>query len=177
MWCPDRAGAVRAALGAALLLATAACDFRPLYGADGGRTVAALADVKVLTIADRPGQILRTMLVERLNPAGEPARPAYTLQVRLSERIEELGVRKDATATRGNLILSAAYTLAENKSGRRLASGTTHSVNSYNILTNEFATLSAEQDARRRALRAVSEEIKARVALALRRAALAERRG
>ena len=58
--------------------------------------------------------------------------------------------------------------------GQQLTSGTSVSINSYNILSNEFATFSAEQDARERGLREIADDIKVRLAIFFQRARRAQ---
>ena len=74
-------------------------------------------------------------------------------------------MRKDETATRANLILSASFTLRELESERVLLQGRTSSVNSFNILANQFATDFSEADARERALRELSDNIRVRLGI------------
>lgn len=157
--------------GAALLLmalALSACGFQPLYGRgqDGAASPAAqMAAVRIAPLRDRIGQQLRNLLRDRLNPLGQPSNPAYDLQIILVETRQELGIRKDETATRANLIVSANFSLLEVGSGRVLLRGLTTSTNSYNILTSQFATTSTESNARKRALREVSDEIRTRLGI------------
>lgn len=154
------------AVGFALLLT--GCGFRPLYGEGTAGSAENLASIRVAPIQDRIGQKLYTLLQERLTPRGTPARPDYTLEVRLNEAVQDLAIRKDESATRSNLIINASYTLTatERNSPRRLV-GTATSYNSYDRVTSEFATLSAQEDARDRALRTVADEIRTRIAAAL----------
>jgi LPS-assembly lipoprotein len=173
-----RRGRALACLAAALAL-LAACGFEPLYGESSGAGPAALARVRVAPIRDQPdptgrsvsiaraAQLLRGHLLDRIAPRGEAAAPLYELRVRLTESKSELGLRTDETATRGRLDLVAAYELTRLDHGRPVLTSTTRSVVSYNILRNQFATLSAENDARRRAAREVSETIANRVAAAI----------
>ena len=151
---------------AALLLS--ACGFQPLYGSPGdGRPGPAeeLAAIRIAPLPDRTGQQMHNLLRDRLNPNGQPRDAAYLLVIALSEAKQELGIRKDETATRANLILSADFSLREAASQKVLFSGVASSTNSYNILTNHFATLFAEKDARERALRELSEDIRTRLAV------------
>lgn len=158
--------------GAAAILSlaalTGACGYQPIYGtAPGiaGETVAAeLAQIRIAVIPNRTGQILRNYLIRSLNPDGRPDRPLYTLNVRVSEVEEDLGIRKDDTATRANLVVSANFRLVD-RDGQPVTSGTVQTITSYNLLLDQFATLSAERDARDRALRQISEDIRTRLAL------------
>ena len=152
----------------ALVLLTG-CGFTPLHGPQQASVNAttALQQISVPPIPERLGQLLRIELTNRLNPTGPPATPVYVLSVNVRENKRNLAFRKDATATRANLIISANFELTDIQAKKGLISGTVRSVNSYNILDADFATLSAESDARRRATRYLATEIKARLGIFL----------
>ena len=115
------------------------------------------------------GQQLRNMLAERLSPRGRNERTDYRLTVTLTERKQSLAIKVDETATRANLTISANFKLVALRNSQLGSfNGKAFSTNSYNILESDFATLSAESDARNRALRTLAEEIRIRVAAALR---------
>jgi LPS-assembly lipoprotein len=144
----------------------AGCGFESLYGESSTQDVDGdLAAIEITLIADRIGQQLHNTLRDGLNPRGKPVRPLYTLQVELDESIEELAIRKDETATRANLSLRANFDLLATSDGAVLVSGSSLSTTSYNILSSEFATLSALADARRRGVRALGNDIKTRLSL------------
>lgn len=166
MWCRDSSGrALACAL--ALAMTVAACGFEPLYARRDEAIVRSLETVEVAPIADRRGQILRTLLVSGLTPRGRRQRPRFVLRVSLDESRQELAVRKDKLATRANLMLKAVFSLHAAPDGDNLFAATVNSTSSFNILDSDFATLSAESDARARSLREISEEITARVAIFL----------
>lgn len=148
------------------LTALAGCGYQPLYAEtqSGVAISEELAAVKVEIIPDRRGQILRNYLLQSLNPSGQPDSPDYSLRVNVSEVRQDLGIQDDATRTRSNLRVTATYTL-NTVGGERVTSGTITSITSYNVLADEFATLSAERAARDRALRQLSEDIRTRLAL------------
>ncbi len=161
-----RLGAAALLLGAGLVLS--GCGFQPLYAPSAPQAASPIdrmAAIRIAPMPDRIGQQMHNLLRDRLNPRGQPGDPAYRLDVRLSESRRELGIRKDETATRANLILSARFTLREIDSKRVLLQETARSVNSYNILTSQFATAFSEADARERALRELSESIRTRLAI------------
>ena len=144
----------------------AACGFRPLYeGRATGTVTADLATIKVNVIHDRPGQQLRNELIDRLNPRGAPKKALYHLDVRLTEARQELGIRKDETATRANIEESATFVLMRAEDGEIVYRGSSRATTSYNIVTSEFGALSAESDARRRALEDLSHDITSRLGL------------
>ena len=151
-----------------LALTVSACGFQPLYGRGDGQTLSTvehMAAIRIAPLPDRIGQQMHNLLRDRLNPLGQPRKPGYRLDVRLSETREELGIRKDETATRANLVLSVTFKLTELDSSRLLLQGNTSSVNSFNILTRQFATKFSESDARDRALRELSDDIRVRLGI------------
>lgn len=169
-----RARGAGRALGLAVLLLAGAtlagCGFQPLYGeAAGGPVVAELTQIRVAPIADRSGQVLRNDLIQQLNPTGRPDTPAYVLNIGLSETTQQLAIRETDVATRANLVVTANYALTGND-GTRVTNGSVRTITSYNILRDEFATLSARRDALDRALRQISEDIRTRLALHFNRA-------
>lgn len=154
----------------AVVLAMAAlsgCGFEPLHSRLGGAEAARLAEIKILPILDREGQILSNFLRDRLTPLGAPRKPKYFLSIKVTENQVSLGVRADEFATRANLNVVAAFNLhAADGSGRKF-SGQATSTSSFNMLSSSFATLSAEKDARERSLRQISDEIKSRISIYL----------
>jgi LPS-assembly lipoprotein len=157
---------VAAPVMATLLLG--ACGFQPVYSVQRNANAAALATIAIAPIEDRMGQQLRTLLRAGLSPKGPADRALYRLTVKLTETKAELALRKDESATRANLTLSAAFVLERLPPyPPGIANGSAISINSYNVLESDYATLSAENDARARALRTLAEEIRLRVATAI----------
>lgn len=150
--------------------ALSACGFSPLYGeygvSDAPGVTEALTTVRIRPLPDRQGQKLRQVLRERIQPKGLSAHPAYDLDVQLATRIEEVGIRLDATSSRANFILTATFFLTE--SGARIYSDRVQAIISYNILDEQYATVASQADAENRAIRRVGEEIKTRLAVFLR---------
>lgn len=157
-----RRGAVMLLLcGAALALG--GCGFQPLYARPDNTAngpIQDMASVRVAPLPDRTGQILHNMLSDRLNPGGPPAEPVYELDVELKESIEEVAIRRDETATRANLKLSAEYALRRRGTNEVVLKGQSLTTTTYNILSSQFATYTSEEDARKRALRELSDDIR-----------------
>jgi len=152
------------------LFVPAACGFQPLYGeqqvATGGLDpVEYLAAIRVAPMPDRPGQQMHNLLRDRLNPRGQPIRPRYLLVVELGEARENLGIRVDETATRANLTVIARFALRDAGTGDVLYRSDARSTNSFNILSSQFATDVAENDARERGLREVADSIRTRLGI------------
>ena len=166
MWSSRTTAAARTA-ALALALLTSACGFQPLYGTATGETpmIDDLSQVEVAVIPERSGQILRNYLLVELNPRGRPDRPSYLLDVSISERVQRLGVRVDDTAVRANLRFQADIVLFATADDAPVLRRQLNTVTSYNILEDEFATLSSEEAARDRALRQLSEDIRTQLAL------------
>lgn len=143
-----------------------ACGFRPLHAPRGGRGgVADLAFVKVESIADRSGQLVRNELLELLNPHGLAVRQVYLLRVLLEETREGLAFQKDDTVTRRNLSLSGEFILRDLRVDTAVLEGRTRAVAAYNVVQSDYANLIAEKDARTRAASNVAQDIATRVAI------------
>ncbi len=145
----------------------AGCGFRAVHSQKTGASAVHLAEIRIAPIADRIGQQLHNLLRDKLAPMGPPTSPRYVLSVKLSESRRNLAVRKDETATRANLVIRASFRLTRAVDDEILLTTSAVSANSYNILRSDFATLSAENDARARAVRQISEEIKTRIGIYL----------
>jgi LPS-assembly lipoprotein len=157
------------AIAAAVYVSVAGCGFEPLHARKTGAAPSSLAEIRIETIADRIGQQLHKLLLDKLNPKGRPAAARYVLSVKLSESLQKLGVRKDEVATRANLVMRASFRLARANDDFTLLTASAISANSYNILRSDFATLSAENDARASAVRELSDEIRTRIGIYLSR--------
>jgi len=148
----------------------AGCGYHPLYGrhgADNASSVDEMALIRIEAIPDRIGQQMYNMLRERLNPYGKPEQPKYALSIALTETHENLFLEKDETATRANLTLKASFILRRLDDNSIVVSGSSRSVGSYDILSSQFASVVSEEDARERTARAISDDIRTRLALAL----------
>jgi len=151
----------------ALIGLLAACGFHPLYGrpASDADVAPQLAQIFIEPIADRIGQVLHNQLRDRLTPRGVPREARYRLNVALDFARSPVALQKDQSVTRVNLTVRANYVLSDAQSGSTVSSGTTRSVAAFNVVRSDFATLSAERDAERRAVRDLGDEISTRLAV------------
>lgn len=154
-------------LGSALLLA--GCGFHPLY-ANHGRSGfdADLASIKVNTINDRSGQVLAITLRDGLNPRGARVEMRYTLDVQVTSGIEDLGLRPDGTASRREVTTTAKFTLKDVKKTDDttvVLQGSTHSVSSYDVLADNYATVVAQHSAEERTMHDIGDDILLRLEL------------
>lgn len=142
----------------------AGCGFEPLHRSTAqGSAAETLAAIRVEPIADRSGQVLRNLLLDRLSPRGAPARPEYQLRVRLQEPRQTLALRRDDVISRMGYSASASFDLFD-ASGRRVFAGTSNYATDYEITNSEFATLVSAQNARDRVLELVGDDIRNQLA-------------
>ena len=142
----------------------AGCGFRPMYGKHSTAPVSQeLSLVHIETIEDRQGQLLRNRLLTLLNPTGSPAKPRYGLKVDLSESISNQFKREDETITNVDFRLKASFSLRDLRTGSTLLSGQSSAVSAYDLVAAEAYKLAAEEDARRKTVRLLADDIKTRV--------------
>jgi len=158
-------GKVTGALTAVLALAIAGCGFQPMHSQRSNASAAALATIDIGLIADRTGQILRNELLQEMQPQGPARQQPYLLTVTLAEYLRDLALKRNDAATRANLTLVASFVVSQGSNGLLIHSGSARSVNAYNILTSDFATLSARENARKRGARQLALEIKERISV------------
>jgi LPS-assembly lipoprotein len=152
------------------LVCLASCGFRPLYadrGGGGGTADPVLASISVEPIADRIGQILATYLRDGFNPTGTAVVPRYTLIVRVTTARRDIGIRKDATATRTQVDVVASYVLVRASDHASLFTATSRATDAFDVIDNDYATTVAETTAQQRVMRVIGIEIQTRVALYL----------
>jgi LPS-assembly lipoprotein len=158
-WIPAFAG---------MTLLMSGCSFHPLYGTPGNpdqkSNVAELQQIRVDTIADRAGQLLRNALIDQLQPEGVPPPPVYELIITYNEGQADLGLNNNATTTRGQLTFSANFKLRDIADGKSETSGSAQEIVGYNIQYSEFGTIVSRDDAEQRAVRALADNIAARLA-------------
>lgn len=146
-------------------LALTGCGFHPLYGKQANpEVVPELASVKIDSIKDRVGQQLRNLLYTRLNPKGEPDKPKYLLETQLRESQVSLAIQKTEVATRASLNISVTYHLRDMTTGATLYASTSRATASYDLVQSEYANLAAAQDAERRSLQEVADDMTHRLA-------------
>ncbi len=145
------------------------CGFKPLYGSAAGVSApqASFAAVEIANIPNWEGQFLRNALIDRIYAQnGRPQNAAYILQVsKVRAKRNELGVRKDATATHVQLRIETTMTLTAPSSGTMLLKRELKSFGAYNIFDSQYATMTAETAAREQALLELADQITQELAL------------
>jgi LPS-assembly lipoprotein len=148
----------------------AGCGFQPLYAPPGGG--AAIGPVHVAEIDGKAGHVLRTEL-DRILAVENNGSPPMELAITLLEQVTPLGIRRDESATRAELRLTANYVLTPAGGGRAIR-GSVVSVVNYDVPTQAFGEIAAQDDARERAAETMAQRFRAE--LALRMAQLREAR-
>jgi LPS-assembly lipoprotein len=162
-----------AILFSTILLLTA-CGFTPLYGkggAQGAGVQEKFQQVQIANIPDRPGQILRNNLVDRLYHDGAPAAPRYMLSVAgIQQKSTALDITPDSSSTRSELRLLTTLNLKEISTGKILMTRDLLAVASYDVLGNEYTTLVTQESVRENALNDLAQQIETQLALYFNRA-------
>ncbi|WP_165585432.1 LPS assembly lipoprotein LptE [Roseococcus sp. SYP-B2431] len=176
---PGRRGLLLSSLGLASA-GLAGCGFRPVYGPEGGRNVAAanepalqeqLASVRVAPIGERTGQVLRRSLQRQFEGLRPGTQARYDLVVGLSFQAEGLGYRRDGTLTRVRYVATGTWILATAAVPPVVVDrGTVRTFDDFNTPDLQFFAADASRDEmERRLLTEVSDRIVIGVAVALRR--------
>jgi LPS-assembly lipoprotein len=159
----------RRSLLALALLPLAACGFHPLYSEAVQREEnPQLAGIIVSQIPDRYGQQLELALREALNPEGLRVKPLYRLNIGVTVQRIDLGIQRDASSTRGRINAYATFTLYDVTTNHQIYVSRTQSTSAFNILQDAFAAEVAEEDARTRTVRDLTDQIRLHLALFLR---------
>jgi LPS-assembly lipoprotein len=134
------------------------CGYEPIYSKNAN-TNKELLSISVQNIKNRPGQILRNTLLNQLNPERERVITKYRLIVEIFESKSSLAYRKDMSATRTDLEVTANYLLKDIKNGEILLKQEAKSISSFDVVESVYATLIAEKDVREKNLKVISNDI------------------
>ncbi|MGH6894408.1 MAG: LPS assembly lipoprotein LptE [Dongiaceae bacterium] len=149
----------------------AGCGFRPLYGqpntnAAGVSVDHQMAAVRIEPIANRTGQQLHNALRDRFNPLGQPTSSAYSLEVILTQRLYGALAKRDLSASRRNVELTAFYKLKDS-SDIVLLSDLSQITTGYDEFDDPLNDISALEDSVRRGTLQLADQIRTRVAVFL----------
>ena len=134
------------------------CGYEPIYSKNPN-TNKELLSISVQNIKNRPGQILRNTLLNQLNPERERVITKYRLIVEIFESKSNLAYRRDMSATRTDLKVTANYLLKDIKNGEILLKQEAKSISSFDVVESVYATLIAEKDVREKNLKVISNDI------------------
>ena len=159
-----------------LVLFISACGFEPLYvqkkqeslwyfGGEFDTSISSeMAKIKVQTIADRFGQLLRNDLLDSFTPKGIPSTPRYRLVVdNIDKQTVQQALRDDITATRERVRYKVDYYLYDNETNKQLVRGNSLAYVSYDILGNPYSTTFAQKKIEQNAADIIANDISLRI--------------
>lgn len=164
----------RALLGAAVAPALApltGCGFRPVYmpsaGGAPGVATRELGKIYVSIIPDRPGQLLRQALQQRLEGTGGAATPLYTLNVAYWISGEGIAIQPDAATTRIRLFGNANWVLVGRDPAKtHVTDGYSRAEDALNVINEQYFEADLQTDAAYRYLaQALADQITTRLAI------------
>jgi LPS-assembly lipoprotein len=153
MWSSDRRTLL---LG---LAALAGCGFRPVYG-PGGAAEGLLGTISVAAPSETHAYDLVQRLEQRL---GAATAPLYELGYRIETNAIGVGITPEQETTRYNVTGTVSFTLTEIGTGTVATSGKVDSFTSYAATGSTVSTLAATQDAHRRLMVVLADQIVTRL--------------
>jgi len=155
MWSSDRRQFLLLAGAAAL----AGCGFTPAYGPAGG-AAKLLGRVQPDAPQSRDDFALVRRIAERLDPA---TTPRYRLSYKISTDVLGQAITPAGATTRYSLTGNVEYTLKDGGSDAVLLTGKVSSFSSWSASGTVVATSAAEEDAHRRLMRMLADQIVTRL--------------
>jgi LPS-assembly lipoprotein len=137
------------------VMALAACGFTPAY-APGGGGMALQNTVLAAEPHDKNAFDLVERLEERLGPSDYPT---YALSYTITQTSVGVGITADDAITRYNLTGSVAWEIKDVNTGARVTGGKADNFTSYSATGSTVAGLAAQEDASRRLMRILADQI------------------
>ncbi|MEO1014542.1 MAG: hypothetical protein AAFX08_05075 [Pseudomonadota bacterium] len=150
-------------------LSMSGCGFQPLYASANKEKVVSLANVQLMDVTGRDAVVQAITDAFDARAIGSDEGPTYNLWISAQESAQALAVQIDATVSRFSYQIVGQYRLADVSTGKRV-SGSVTSVASFNVVTSNYSTLVAEQAARDKAARQLTNLIERDALLKLSRA-------
>lgn len=158
-----------------LMASLTGCGFEPVYGERTGVTdaVEVMPFIAVETIPGRLGEALKAEIEDRLNPEAVSVPARYRLKVDLQMQADPYMIEQDGTASRYILRFTAPYQMTRLADNTELAKGVVRHQVAYNVSErDDYSTFVGQQDASRRGLTELAEDIKLRIGAAVARVTL-----
>lgn len=143
-----------------MIFTASSCGFQPMYSSNGA--VSNLPEIYVGNIPDEQGQFLRNILIDKYYTNGRPTNYDYELEFSpLNKKTIEMGIQKDATATRIMVELSINMKIIKNSEKGKITvfEKTIKTVGAHNLLTNQFASLISKEDITEDLIKEMSEDV------------------
>lgn len=152
-------------------LALLGCGFQPVHATrlEGG-VAQTLAQVEVMPVRGRVGQLFVAALEDKLNPQSIAATKRYELTPVVNVQMVPLSIAPDGTVARFRVLYDTSYTLYDREAGKQIQTGRVQRSGSYEVLNEaDYSTYVAEQDAIARGLDELSQDYFLRIAAILKR--------
>ncbi len=151
---PQGPSLVRRSLLLGLAFGLTGCGFRPVYAVRGKSSPARheLGLVDVALLPDRPGQLLRQALQQRLTNPSESLAKRYELSVNFGITADTIGIQQDSTPTRIRQTGVATWSLKMlDPASTLVTAGSARALDGVNIIDQQFfeADLAGETVQRR----------------------------
>ena len=140
-------------------LALAACGFSPVYGTggNGGRLQNAV-------LVDPPGSQDSYILVRELETRlGRSDTPTYALSMVIATSEAQLAIDREGDTGRFNRIATVDYSLRDLSTGQITTSGRVENFVGYSATGTTVETLAGEQDAQKRLMVIIADQIVTRL--------------
>ena len=161
---------------AAAVFGLAACGFEPLdvektFGDDlwdynnqyDTDIVREMAQIKIETVTDRIGQLIKNELMDTFNPHGTPKCAKYFLKIQPAQtNTVQQALRDDITATREKVKYTVNYSLWSKENGR-LVSGRSWVYLSYDLLDNPYSTTMDKKKVEKDGAKIIANDISLRI--------------
>ena len=159
-----------------MLVSLGGCGFEPLYvektsGSDlwyynneyDTDIVREMAQIKIETVTDRIGQLIKNELMDTFNPYGTPKCAKYFLKLQpVKKETTEQALRDDITATREKVKYSVNYELWSEEKGR-LIGGNSWVFLSYDLLDNPYSTTMDKKKIEKDGAKIIANDISLRI--------------
>ncbi len=164
-------------LARVVVLGLSACGFEPLYvektaGDDlwyynnkyDTSIVYEMSQIKVETVSDRLGQMIRNQLIDTFNPKRKyDGEAKYFLKIKPAEtQVVQQALRDDITATREKVKYTVNYSLWSKESGH-LVSGNSWIFLSYDLLDNPYSTTMDKKKIEKDGAKIIANDIALRI--------------
>ena len=140
-------------------LALAACGFTPAYG-PSGPAQGIQSSIRVADPTDKNAFDLVERLEERL---GRPKADRFDLTYTIKTTATGVGITPDNAITRYNLNGTIDWALTNRATNARVSGGQVKSFTSYSATGSTVAGFAAQEDAARRLMRILADQITARL--------------
>lgn len=177
MWLVKHIRPAVIAAAVCLPLGLSSCGFEPMYGNLGATAQKSVegnySDIEIANIPNREGQYLRNALIDRLYTEGRPADARYVLEIEpLKRSLTNQAIQKDATYTRSLMEYSTTIRLRDQKAENVVVlERKQRALGSYNLLDNQFATISSRDSLNDHLLDELADSIQLAIALHFKSAA------